>query len=57
VLNVLFYDPPVEAWTFRDRVNAVTVDDVQRVACLKPDNLSVVLVAPRRFPSSYGFGK
>jgi len=33
VLNVLFFDLPVEQLqTFRERVNAVTVDDVQRVA-------------------------
>jgi zinc protease len=47
VLNVLVYDLPVEQLqTFRERVNAVTVDDVQRVArlYLKPDHLSVVLV-------------
>ena len=47
VLNVIFYDLPLEhLQTFRERVNAVTVDDVQRVArlYLKPDNLSVVLV-------------
>ena len=47
VLNVLFYDLPVEQLqTFRERVNAVTPDDVQRVAraYLKPDRLSVVLV-------------
>jgi zinc protease len=64
VLNVLFYDLPVEQLqTFRDRVNAVTVDDVQRVAraYLKPDNLSVVLVGnaaafARQLPG-VGFGK
>ncbi len=47
VLNVLFYDLPVDdLQTFRQRVNAVTVDDVARVAreYLKPDRLSVVLV-------------
>jgi zinc protease len=47
VLNVLFYDLPVDQLqTFRERVNAVTVDDIQRVAraYLKPDRLSVVLV-------------
>src|SRR5206468_8064781 len=33
VLNVLFYGLPVEQLeTFRQRVNAVTVDDVERVA-------------------------
>jgi len=47
ILNVLFYGLPIEELqTFRERVNAVTVDDIQRVArlYLKPDRLSVVLV-------------
>jgi zinc protease len=47
VLNVVFYGLPLEQLqTFRDRVNAVTVDDIQRVAraFLKPDRLSIVLV-------------
>jgi zinc protease len=47
VVNVVFYGLPLEELqTFRDRVNAVTVDDIQRVArtYLKPDRLSVVLV-------------
>ena len=47
VLNVIFYGLPVEQLqTFRDRVNAVTVDDIQTVArtYLKPDRLSIVLV-------------
>lgn len=47
VLNVLFYGLPVEdLQTYRDRVNAVTVDDIERVArtYLRPDRLSVVLV-------------
>ena len=47
VLNVLFYGLPLDHLrTFRERVNAVTVDDIQRVAryYLKPDRLSVVLV-------------
>jgi zinc protease len=47
VLNVLFYGLPIEdLQTFRERVNAVTVEDVQRVArtYLKPDRLSVALV-------------
>jgi len=47
ILNVLFYGLPVqELQTFRERVNAVTVDDIQRVArnFLRPDRLSVVLV-------------
>jgi zinc protease len=47
ILNVLFYGLPIEQLqTFRERVNAVTVDDIQRVArqYLRPDRLSVVLV-------------
>src|SRR6476620_9985280 len=47
VVNVLFYGLPLDQLqTFRERVNAVTVDDVQRVAkdFLRPDRLSVVLV-------------
>ncbi len=47
VLNAVFYGLPLEdLQNFRDRVNAVTVDDIQRVArtYLKPDRLSIVLV-------------
>jgi zinc protease len=47
VLNVLFYDLDVdELETLRDRINAVTVDDVQRVAraYMQPSRLSIVLV-------------
>ena len=47
VVNVVFYGLPLDQLqTFRDRVNAVTVDDIQRVAreYLRPDRLSVVLV-------------
>ena len=47
VLNVMFYGLPLEQLqTFRDRVNRVTVDDIERVArfYLKPDAVSVVLV-------------
>ncbi len=47
VLNVVFYGLPIEdLQNFRERVNAVTVDDIQRVArtYLRPDRLSVVLV-------------
>ncbi|MPY88492.1 MAG: hypothetical protein GEU99_11255 [Luteitalea sp.] len=47
VLNTLFHDLDVEELeTFRDRVDAVTVQDVQRVAreFLQPDRLSIVLV-------------
>ena len=63
VLNVLFYGLPVEELeSFRDRVNAVTVEDVQRVAryYLRPDRLSVVLVGDAAAFSSQlrgaGFG-
>jgi zinc protease len=47
VLNVIFYGLPLEQLqTFRERVNRVTVDDIERVArfYLKPDAVSVVLV-------------
>src|SRR5688572_9058068 len=47
VLNVLFYGLPVEELqTFRERVNAVTVEDINRVSrlALRPDRLSIVLV-------------
>jgi hypothetical protein len=47
VLNAVFYELPLdEIATFRERVQAVTTDDVQRVAraYVKPDRLSIVLV-------------
>jgi predicted Zn-dependent peptidase len=47
VLNAVFYGLDLEELqTFRDRVNAVSVDDIQRVAktYFKPDRLSIVLV-------------
>jgi zinc protease len=47
VLNALFYELPLsDLETYRDRVNAVTPDDIQRVAreYLRPDRLAVVLV-------------
>jgi zinc protease len=47
VLNVLFFGLPVEQLqSFRERVNAVSVEDVQRVSryFLRPDRLSIVLV-------------
>jgi zinc protease len=47
VLNAVFYDLPLEQIpTYRERVQAVTPDDVQRVAreFVHPDRLSVVLV-------------
>jgi hypothetical protein len=63
VLNVLFYGLPIEELqSFRDRVNAVTVDDISRVAhvYLKPDRLSIVLVgnaaafSPQLRPIGFG---
>jgi zinc protease len=47
VMNALFYELPLEEISmFRERVQAVTPDDIQRVARLyiKPDRLSIVLV-------------
>lgn len=47
VLTAIFFELPLrDLETFRERVNAVTVDDISRVArtYLKPDRLSVVLV-------------
>jgi len=47
ILNVMFFGLNMnELQTYRERVNAVTVDDVQRVArsYLHPDRLTVVLV-------------
>ncbi|MGC4080758.1 MAG: insulinase family protein [Vicinamibacterales bacterium] len=47
VLNVLFYGLPVEQLqNYRERVNAVRPDDIERVAryYLRPDRLSIVLV-------------
>jgi zinc protease len=47
VLNAVFYGLDLgELQTFRERVNAVTPDDIQRVAqqYLRPDRLSIVLV-------------
>ncbi|MBI4262841.1 MAG: insulinase family protein [Acidobacteria bacterium] len=47
VLRVVFYELPVEEiGTFRERVQAVTPDDIQRVArqYVRPDRLSIVLV-------------
>jgi zinc protease len=51
VLNVLFYGLPLsEIESYRERVNAITPDDIQRVArdYLRPDRLSVVLVGNAR---------
>jgi zinc protease len=47
VLNALFYELPLdELQTYRQRVNAVSVDDVARAAWkyVRPDRLAVVLV-------------
>jgi zinc protease len=47
VLNAVFYGLDLsELQTFRERVNAVTPEDIQRVAqqYLRPDRLSIVLV-------------
>ena len=47
IINAVFFGLDLnELQTFRDRVNAVTVDDVQRVSqkYLHPDRLSIVLV-------------
>jgi zinc protease len=46
-LNALFYDLDLkELETYRERVTAITPDDIQRVAqqYLKPARLSIVLV-------------
>jgi len=63
VVNALFYGLPLdELQNTRERVNAVTPDDVQRVAktLLRPDRLSVVLVGnAKAFASqlnAVGFG-
>jgi zinc protease len=47
VMNALFYELPLEEIaTFRERVQAITPDEIQRVArqYIKPDRLSIVLV-------------
>jgi len=51
ILNTVFYDLPVaELATYRERVLAVTPEDVQRVArqYIRPDRLSIVLVGNAR---------
>ena len=51
VLNVLFYDLPIsDIGSFRERVLAVTADDIQRVArrYIRTDRLSIVLVGNAR---------
>ena len=51
VLNAVFYDLPLsDLATFRERVQAVTPEDIQRVsqAYIRPDRLSIVLVGNAR---------
>ena len=51
VLNAVFYDLPMQdIVNFRERVLAITPDDVQRVArqYIKPDRLAIVLVGNAR---------
>jgi len=51
VLNAVFYDLPLsDLATFRERVQAVTPEDVQRVSqnYIRPDRLSIVLVGNAR---------
>jgi zinc protease len=64
VLNVVFYDLSLdELRTYRQRANAVTPDDVQRVAraYLNPDRLAIVMVgnaaAFKDQLTKAGFGK
>src|SRR5262249_10938838 len=58
VVNALLYGLPLdELQNIRERVNAVTPDDIQRVAkaFLRPDRLSVVLVGnAKAFASQLG---
>lgn len=61
VLNVLFYDLDVkDLQTYRERVNRITADDIQRVArsYLRPNRLSIVLVgdADKVLPQLKGAG-
>ncbi len=47
VLNAMFYGLPLgELQTFRERVNAISLDDIERATrvYLRPDRLSIVLV-------------
>jgi zinc protease len=51
VINALFYELPLqEVATFRERVMAITADDIERVArqYIRPDRLSIVLVGNAR---------
>jgi zinc protease len=51
VINAVFFELPIdEVATYRERVQAVTPDDIQRVAqrYVRPDRLSIVLVGNAR---------
>jgi zinc protease len=51
VLNAVFYELPLEELsTFREQVQAITPDDIQRVTrqYIRPDRLSIVLVGNAR---------
>ena len=51
VINAVFYDLPIdEVATYRERVQAITPDDIQRVAreYIHPDRLAIVLVGNAR---------
>ena len=51
VINAVFYELPIEeVATYRERVQAITPDDIQRVArqYIRPDRLSMVLVGNAR---------
>jgi len=51
VINAVFYELPLdEVSTYRERVQAITPDDIQRVArdYVRPDRLSIVLVGNAR---------
>jgi zinc protease len=55
LLTALFYDRPLsELGTVRERVNAVTPDDIQRVtrAYLRPDRLAIALVGDAPYIAS-----
>ena len=55
VLNTIFYElDPKQLDTFRERVNAITVEDIQRVAraYLRPSRLSISLVGDARVIAS-----
>jgi zinc protease len=51
VINAVFYELPIEeVATYRERVQVITPDDIQRVAreYIRPDRLSMVLVGNAR---------